>query len=158
MYNRHCLLVLIITFFYLRSISSIRHDNDNEAMIRDFSGIYSNPADMLASSVKHNIDIARLNNTVIVTSINFAYIPFFHNFKCFMDRLGFKYIVFSMDMKTHKYISNIGIINKQVASILWSGKHGNMTVHESSAKFRSSQFHIISNSKMEAVVCIYMNI
>jgi hypothetical protein len=47
-----------------------------------------------------------LTNTVIVTACNFAYLNHLANFKCFIDRLRFKALVFSLDMKAHSFISD----------------------------------------------------
>ena len=45
-----------------------------------------------------------VKNTVIVTGCNRGFVNHLHNFKCFMDLRGFKFLVVSMDLNTHEYL------------------------------------------------------
>lgn len=84
-----------------------------------------------------------LQTTVVATGCNRGYLNHLMNFKCFADRLGMKFVVFSLDQKTHDFIRQ----NTTMESIHVQ----NTGVTESSAGFRSKQFNLISARKMEAV-------
>ena len=45
-----------------------------------------------------------IRNVVIVTGCNHGFLNHLHNFKCFLDRLGLKFLVLSLDRKTYEYI------------------------------------------------------
>ena len=46
-----------------------------------------------------------IRNVVLVTGCNFGFLNHLHNFKCFVDRLGLKFLVLSLDRKTYDYIT-----------------------------------------------------
>ena len=77
---------------------------------------------------------------------NYGYLNHFHNFKCFMDRLGIKFLVIALDKRTDEYMNKLN-----VTSIFYTGK---VKVEESYAEFRTKQFNIITNRKMDAVLRI----
>ena len=92
------------------------------------SGVY------LDTSRSHSLS---LENTVLVTASNFAYLNFLHNWKCWTDRLKLKFLVIAMDEKTHTYLNKRNII-----SYYWTG---NISVTGEAAEFRDPQFNIITN-------------
>ena len=83
-----------------------------------------------------------LKKTVVITGCNHGYLPFLNNFKCFIDRLNMKVLVFSMDLRTHMHVQHK--MNSSLASFHWVGKNA---IFEESADFRSEQFNFITHSK-----------
>ena len=63
-----------------------------------------------------------------------------------MDRLGIKFLVIALDKKTDEYMKQMN-----VTSIFYSGID---KVEEQYAEFRTKQFNIITNRKMDAVLRI----
>lgn len=63
-----------------------------------------------------------------------------------MDRLGFKFIVLSLDSRTHAYI------NEHMSTVPSFELKGRKTVHESASLFRTSQFNLIAERKVEGVL------
>ena len=59
-------------------------------------------------------------------------------------------MVLTLDSKTQTFVSHM---TSHVYSVHWTPS-GQVHINENSAKFRSPQFHIISNTKMEAVGAI----
>ena len=110
-----------------------------EALVKA-AGVYIHPPKYISTL---NLD---LNKTVIITGANFGYINHLHNFKCFIDRLGLKVLVVSMDERTHKYVSSN---MPSMTSLFWNGVD---VVQEASTEFRTQQFHVITNRKKEAVL------
>jgi len=83
--------------------------------------------------------------TYIINS-NYGYLNHFHNFKCFADRLGFKYLVISMDPRSHEYL-----MTRNITSVFLGG---DVKIEEGSSVFRSKQFNLITIRKMTAVLNI----
>ena len=110
---------------------------------------------MLASGVYINNDAKNSNlnpfsplaKTLILTSGNFGYANHIHNLKCFLDRLGLKFLVIALDEHTHIQLAKDGM-----NVFYWTG-HGS-DVMESSTEWQSKQFHVITNRKKEAVLGI----
>jgi hypothetical protein len=48
----------------------------------------------------------RLKNTIFIVGVNNGYKDFYHNFKCFMDRLGIKFLPVSLDEGVYSYLTN----------------------------------------------------
>lgn len=101
-----------------------------------------------------------LNRTVIITGTNHGYINHLHNFKCFMDRLKFKVLVFAMDSKVHKHINekmNPSETPESVAgsafySFFWEGS--GEEIRPEATEFRSKQFNMITHRKMEGIITV----
>lgn len=88
----------------------------------------------------------KLEKTVLITGCNHGFINHLLNFKCFADRLGFKFLVIAMDERAHQYIT----ANTTMDSYLMTGGAvGEVTGH--STEFRSRQFNLITARKKEAV-------
>lgn len=83
-----------------------------------------------------------LKKTVVITGCNHGYLPFLNNFKCFIDRLNMKVLVFSMDLRTHMHVQHR--MNSSIKSFHWVGRN---VISEESADFRSEQFNLITHSK-----------
>lgn len=45
-----------------------------------------------------------LKNTIVIVGVNNGYKDFFHNFKCYMDRLGIKFLPVAMDEGVYSYL------------------------------------------------------
>jgi hypothetical protein len=83
---------------------------------------------------------------VLVTGCNYGFLNHLHNFKCFAERLGIKFLVVSMDLQTHEYINNR---TNMISYFAGSGKVGE--VGTGSVEFRSREFNILTAKKKEAV-------
>lgn len=87
-----------------------------------------------------------LEKTVLVTGCNYGFINHLHNFKCFADRLGMKFLVIAMEKDAYEYIVN----NTTMTSYLMAGGAvGEVT--GDSTEFRSKFFNLITARKKEAV-------
>ena len=103
-----------------------------------------------------------IDRTVLITGCNAAYLNHLRNFKCFIDRIGFKAIVIAMDRSTYDFIEAQKYTNlfaylidddtKTVQSSNSSTRNAlRGVIREQAADFRSSQFNLISNKKIEGV-------
>lgn len=48
----------------------------------------------------------KLSKTLMMGGINYSYRDFYHNFKCYTDRLGIKYLPISLDQNIYEYITS----------------------------------------------------
>ncbi len=64
------------------------------AACKEMAGYYKDPTKNRA-----------LNKTILMGSINYSYRDFFHNFKCYTDRLGIKFLPISLDSAIYDYIT-----------------------------------------------------
>jgi len=87
-----------------------------------------------------------LEKTVVLTGCNHGFLNHLQNFKCFMDRLGMKFLVVALDRKTHDYLR----LNTTMESIYMNTASA-AGISEESASFRSAQFNLITARKKEAV-------
>jgi hypothetical protein len=46
-----------------------------------------------------------LNKTIFISGINYSYRDFYHNFKCFLDKLGIKFFPISLDKEIYQYLT-----------------------------------------------------
>ncbi len=46
-----------------------------------------------------------LSKTIMMGGINYSYRDFYHNFKCYTDRLGIKFLPISLDQSIYTYIT-----------------------------------------------------
>lgn len=67
-----------------------------------------------------------------------------------MDQIGFKILVFALDIRTHEYIINNMMKEGNMFSYLLT--HGEGIVSEASANFATKEFHVITTRKKEAVL------
>ena len=95
-------------------------------------------------------------NTVIVTTTNFAFLNHIRNFKCWLDHLHMKALVFSLDEEGYKAINHIHMAGDGVDRALYaySWKAGEGKVEADNADFGSSQFHRVTLSKIEAALAL----
>ena len=141
-------LLLVILLLQLKDavISTSTSSLSLSDVVRQGAGLYVDPSNM---GRKHSHHYQNLNKTVLVTAINHGYLNFLHNFKCFLDMLSMKAVVLSLDQKAHEYVHE-HLINFYSYYLTI----GNETVHESATEFRSKQFHLITNRKIEGVLRI----
>lgn len=138
-----CRGILLLSLFLKSNVSFALADNSLAEVLNLGAGLYTSK---LSSNYKDNHQ--NLDKTVLVTAFNYGYIGFLHNFKCYLDRLNLKAVVISMDVKAHEYVHE-HLINLHSYYLT-----GNETVHESATEFRSKQFHVITNRKIEGVLNI----
>ena len=90
-----------------------------------------------------------LERTVFVTACNYGYLNHLHNFKCFCDRIGLKFLVIALDEKSYRYLRK-----NTETHVYHMGNRSNDTeqiVEHNSTSFRSSQFNLITTRKKEIV-------
>lgn len=87
-----------------------------------------------------------LRKTVLITGCNHGFINHLHNFKCYAEKLGMKFLVIAMDKLAYSYIIHN---TTMTAYLMMGGAVGDVTAH--SQKFRSQQFNLITARKKEAV-------
>ena len=125
-----CLVALIFT-----CASAVTDKTELKSLLAQMAGIYKDPTKSKG-----------LEKTVLITGCNFGFINHLHNFKCFAERLGMKFLVMAMDKQAHQYIT----MNTTMTSFLMvGGAVGEVT--GSSTEFRSKQFNLITARKKEAV-------
>ena len=61
-----------------------------------------------------------LAKTVVIAGVNNGYKDFFHNFKCYMDRLGIKFFPVSLDEGIYSYLTSNQVCNKHPDHIVFS--------------------------------------
>ena len=108
--------------------------SDYELSLHAAAGLYLEPS---RSHPGHQ-------KTVLVTALNYAYLNHYHNFKCFISRLGLKHVAVGFDKKTYNYLKNLN--DPTSFPVLFDA---NAT--ENSVEFRVGDFHKISLAKFEAV-------
>lgn len=87
--------------------STINTDPEFVSLCKKFAGYYKDP----------QRDSAH-NNTIMIVSFNFGYLKFFHNFKCFTDRLGIKFLPIVFDDRAKQYLQKKKVkLNNNSATI-----------------------------------------
>lgn len=140
----HLYIYLILTiqsFIYFASVFSQVHHHESKPdpllleKLKEVAGIYKDKSKQKG-----------LEKAVMITSCNHAYLNHLHNYKCFADRLGFNFLVMSMDPIIHQYITQN---TTMVSYLLTEGAVGNIS--SDPGEFRSRQFNMITAKKVEAV-------
>eukprot|EP00596_Hydrurales_sp_CCMP1899_P004155 CAMPEP_0119042656 /NCGR_PEP_ID=MMETSP1177-20130426/16055_1 /TAXON_ID=2985 /ORGANISM="Ochromonas sp, Strain CCMP1899" /LENGTH=243 /DNA_ID=CAMNT_0007009597 /DNA_START=320 /DNA_END=1048 /DNA_ORIENTATION=- len=88
-----------------------------------------------------------LSKTIIIAGVNNGYKDFFHNFKCYMDKLGLKFLPISLDEGIYSYLTN----NKISTTFLMRDIPGRDRVASEPSGFGGKNFNLIGCRKMEAV-------
>ena len=86
-----------------------------------------------------------LNNTVLVTASNFGYLNHLLNFNCYMQKLNFKFSVFSLDTNLHSFLREN---HPSINSIAF---FDNSVSLSQASNFRTKFFNVITNKKEETV-------
>ena len=85
------------------------------------------------------------------TNSNHGFLNHLHNFDCWADRIGLKFLVFAMDEKISKYLDKRG----KVKSFFWEGFSGK-PASEKAGHLRSDDYNLIANRKLEATLAVMM--
>jgi len=134
------LLLLLSLMLLLSAGADITHDSETiDTVLARVAGVYHTEP---GAKPRH----AGLEKTVVLTGCNHGFLNHLQNFKCFMDRLGMKFLVVALDRKTHDYLR----LNTTVESIYMNTASA-AGISEGSASFRSAQFNLITARKKEAV-------
>jgi hypothetical protein len=90
-----------------------------------------------------------LEKTVVITSCNHGFLNHLHNFQCFADRLGIRFLVMSMDLSLHSYLTRSTTMDSY---LLRDGGVGNVS---SESHVRQTPYHHqIIAKKVEAVYSV----
>jgi hypothetical protein len=128
-------ILLCLAFFALCSSMSVADQTQMKAMLEKVAGVYTDPAKTKG-----------LEKTVLITACNFGFVNHLHNFKCFADRLGMKFLVMAMDAQAYDYITKNTTMDSY---LMLGGAVGEVT--GSATDFRTKQFNLITAKKKEAV-------
>ena len=131
-------------------------------IIKKTAGLYIDKRFHNKNETFMRIRISDIERTVLITGCNAAYLNHLRNFKCFIDRIGFKATVIAMDKSTHDFIESQKytnmfsyLIDDDTSTIPSSNNRTRHTskgvIREQAADFRSPQFNLISNKKIEGV-------
>ena len=107
--------------------------------------------------------LSTLKQTIIITACNYGYVNHLHNFKCFMDRLGFRFVVFALDGKRNwvgtfwymkiwywLFLARTAVyVKTHMRSVSVYEFVGRQQVEEASSIFRTPQFNLIGELKIE---------
>lgn len=128
-------VALCACLLLLNSVYAVVDHVEMRTMLDKVAGVYTDPAKSKG-----------LEKTVLITACNFGFVNHLHNFKCFADRLGMKFLVMAMDAQAHNYITNNTTMN---SFLMGGGAVGEVT--GSATDFRTKQFNLITAKKKEAV-------
>lgn len=128
-------IALCVCLILLSSVHAVVNHAEMKNMLDKVAGVYTDPAKSKG-----------LEKTVLITACNFGFVNHLHNFKCFADRLGMKFLVMAMDAQAHNYITNNTTMN---SFLMGGGAVGEVT--GSATDFRTKQFNLITAKKKEAV-------
>jgi hypothetical protein len=106
--------------------------------VKGAAGLYVNANDPRAAPGHQN--------TILVTAFNYAYLNHYHNFKCFVNRLGLKHVAVGFDKSTVEYLQKLSVEDSTMFPVLFDA---NAT--RNSVEFRIGDFHKISLAKFEVV-------
>lgn len=142
----NCLVVSLLSFFVL-AIARVRLVDAKKTLsdvLHQSAGLYVSPElNPFRNDMYHNI-----SNTVLVTAFNFGYVNFIRNLKCYLDRLNMKALVIAMDEMADAYA------DEHLTNFHSYFLTGKQTVEATPTEFRTKQFHVITNRKIEGVLNI----
>jgi len=72
--------------------STLSKNADFQNACKEMAGYYKDPTKNPA-----------LNKVIVMAGLNFGYLDFLYNFKCFMDRLGIKFLPIALDNQIYNY-------------------------------------------------------
>eukprot|EP01031_Cornospumella_fuschlensis_P040979 gene40979-49986_t len=88
--------ITIVAVIFFIGVQYSHQGSDLEDLLRKASGVHSSP----------NPSSHPLHNTVLLTAASYPSINLLYNFKCFLDRLKFKFIVLSLDFALYNDLAN----------------------------------------------------
>lgn len=127
--------VLWLLVICIALVTAVPDREELKRKLAKVAGVYKDPAKAKG-----------LEKTVLITGCNHGFVNHLHNFKCFADRLGMKFLVMAMDRHAHEYITK----NTSMESYLMVGGAVG-EVGGTATEFRSKQFNLITAKKKEAV-------
>jgi hypothetical protein len=96
----------------------------------------------------------KYGKTIVVTGCNYGYLNHLHNIKCYFDMHEMKVLVFAFDEKTFNHIkssfTSTSASGRYISYFWGQGEK----VSEESSNFRSSNFNLIANRKLESVLAL----
>ena len=87
--------LIFVLILLLQISTAFMQDNSLEKLLAKAAGIYQTP-----TAISYN-----LSRTVLIASGDHRFFNHLSNWKCFMDRLNMKALVFSYDLKLHDFIN-----------------------------------------------------
>jgi len=108
---------------------------------------FVNACKEMAGYYKDSTKNPLLKNTIFIAGINYSYRDFFHNFRCYTDRLGIKFLPISLDPNIYSYIKN----NNIAPTFLMPDVPGRGKVLSEASGFGGKNFNLIGCRKIEAV-------
>lgn len=157
-------MLLVVYFLSLLVTISISHQQSTNSSHRtqrkqllldalaDAAGIYKHLDNVDKTAARQLI----LSKTVLLTISNYKYLNHLHNFKCFLDRLHYKFLLVSLDTIIHDFISewstSAKISDNTRYSKIISYRWDNKSLLDSSADYGSKEFAEITSSIKSEVV------
>ena len=129
-----CLSCLLI-FISLPGILCIQTVGVEDALKRG-AGVYKNR--------QKSID-AQLTRTAIISVVNFGWMSHFHNFDCYMKRLDFSYVAFTLDHTAAVALDEMD----DVVHVFWSAVASSA---KSEDHFRSEEYNVIVKRKFQVTL------
>ena len=107
---------------YSRGLTSMERTRDGPQHHPDYADILQKTVIVTGRHFcnRYNINhfLSYLPDHSLIPGCNRGFVNHLHNFKCFMDRLGFKFLVVSMDLATHEYLTEVKIVDVICYAIL----------------------------------------
>ena len=88
---------------------------------------------------------AQLTRTAIISVVNFGWMSHFHNFDCYMKRLDFSYVAFTLDHTAAVALDEMD----DVVHVFWSAVASSA---KSEDHFRSEEYNIIVKRKFQVTL------
>ena len=122
-------------------VSNYLHNNSLPLLANISRGVYKDKVKMQKFG---------LEKTIVVTATNYGFLNLFHNFNCYMEKLGFKYLTIALELHTHYYLNRHGF----VSYYLDHDEHSTLKdggADEHAAGFDSKSFNSMTYKKCKAV-------
>jgi len=163
-------MILLLLFFLMMMGASIsvkpaheNHKDGRTSMKSASAGVNRGDSNELQSTASQAAGVFRsiaarrarpeLRNAIVVTAANIAYSHHIENFCCWMSRLGFRALLFSLDPEMHKYALAMTTKDRTVDEpLLYSYLWG--TNIKKVAEWRTPAFHAITTAKLEVVLSL----
>jgi len=154
-----CIIVVEIQPFKSASPAAAKASS-GEAQAQELQSTASKAAGVFRSDAARQAR-PELRNVIVVTAANVAYSLHIENFSCWMRRLGFHALVFSLDPEMHKYALSMATKDRSTEeeavlhSYLWGGVTANIHINiKRAAEWRTPAFHAITTAKLEVVLSL----
>jgi len=108
---------------------------------------FQNACKEMAGYYKDENKNPSLKKVIVMAGVNFGYLDFLYNFKCFMDRLGIKFLPLALDHQIYTYLQK----SKLAPAFLLPDLPGREKVANTPSGFGGKDFNLIGCRKMEVV-------